>query len=423
MNESLFIEYVQKFFPKLTKLIELINGKRKELTYLHKTMLRKEYSADQKWQSASLKTNFVAADMVAMDSPLPIKKRDSVGKASGVLPKIGMKKILRETDINTINIMKAQGAEFTQIAQKLSADAVACSTGIDEKNEANFLSALSNGYVLVEDSENVGTGLRVDFGYLASNCFGVETAGEISSDDIKRVIAKADEDGNSIQVIAIALSTYNKLRQTRWAKELVANYKGQAFTDSTNLPVPTATIFDEAFSDDNNGISFLKVDRSVIAEKNGNRNAYKPWNANKLIFLTTEEVGALVWGTLAEKTNPVEGVVYTTVDDYKLISKYSKTDPLQEFTTGQALVLPVIENVDQIYSLDLSEAQEIAATEDESDDNITIYGKSLVKSSVISALNAIGVTTNVNISDANLIKKVNQLNDEDEAKLKAKLSI
>ena len=48
----------------------------------------------------------------------------------------------------------------------------------------------------------------------------------------------------------------------------------------------------------------------------------------------------------------MQGVVYSTVDNYKLIAKYSKTDPLQEFTSGQAIVAPVIENVEQIYVID-----------------------------------------------------------------------
>ena len=358
MYPSLFIDYIEKIYPKLSNLIEKINGKRNnKLTYLHKTMLRKEYSADQKWESASLNTHHVAADMVSMDSPLPLKQRDSVSSASGKLPKIGMKKALKESDLTAVNIMKAQGANFTQIANKLINDSVSCSVGVDERNEANFLSALSEGACLVVEEDNTGTALRVDFGYLAENQFGVTKSNEISHDDIKKVIAKADEDGNAITTIALALSTYNKLRQTQWAKELVANYRGQVYTDPANLAVPTASAFDEAFSDDNNGIKFLKIDRSVIVEKDGVRKSIKPWNANKLIFLTSEEVGALVWGTLAEKTNPVAGVTYTTIDDYKLVAKFSKTDPLQEWTSVQALVLPVIENVDQIYSLDMSQTQ------------------------------------------------------------------
>ena len=424
MKESLFIEYIKKIFPKLQTIIEKVNGKRnKPLTYLHKTMLRREYSADQKWESASVNTTYVAADMVAMDSPLPPKSRDAVAHANGTLPKVGMKKVLRETQINAINIMKAQGASFTNIANKLTNDPVACSVGIDEKNEANFLTGLSEGVVVVEDENNTGTGLRIDYGYLPQNCFGVETAGTISSDDIKRVIAKADEDGNAITTIAIALSTYNKMRQEQWAKELAANYRGQTFDSNTKLPVPSATLFDEAFADDNNGITFLKIDRTVISEKNGKRTPYKPWNSNKLIFLTTQEVGALVWGTLAEATNPVQGVVYSTVDEYKLISKYSKNDPLQEFTSGQALVLPVIENIDQIYSLDISEAQAVdtsAESSDSSDEKITIWGQTYTKANFVTEYNKIANDNlGAKVLDADLIAAVNKLSDYKESKLKA----
>ena len=362
MVQSQFVEYIRKIFPRLQNVVDTVNGKRngeQKRTYLHKTMLRKVYSADQKWSNAAVNTTYVAADMVSMNSPLPIKSRDAIAHANGSLPKIGMKKIMFESDINAVNIMKAQGAEWTNIANKLTSDPIACSVGIDEQNEANFLTGLSNGIVAVEDENNTGTALRINFGYLPENCFGVETQNELTLDDIKRVLANADNNGDTIITIAIALSTYNKLRQTQGAKELVANYRGQTFDSSTKLPVPTASLFDEAFADDNNGVRFLKIDRSIISEKNGKRKPYKPWKSNKLIFLTTEEVGALVWGTLAEKTNPVEGVVYSTVDEYKLISRYRTTEPFTETTSGQALVLSVIENVDQIYSLDISEAQAV----------------------------------------------------------------
>lgn len=362
MNESLFIEFVKSIWPKLALYIKEKVNNGKELTYLHKTMLRSVYSADQKWEGTSANTNYVSADVVAMDSPLPPKKRDAISQSNGTLPKIGMKKILKETQINAINIMRARltmadtpeakKAEKARILERLTDDALACSVGIDERNEANFLTALSEGVIVVEDEENTGTGVRLDYGYLDENQFGVDVVDHVSKESIERVIDAADANGISFTRIAIALSTYKKMRQEDWAKEMVASYKGLTFTSAAKLPVPTASDFDAAFADEFGGITFLKIDRSVITEKNGVRKTYKPFSANKLVFLTTEEVGSLVWGTLAEATNPVQGVVYSTVDSYKLIAKYSKTDPLQEFTSGQALVAPVIENVDQIYVID-----------------------------------------------------------------------
>lgn len=426
MVQSQFVEDIRKIFPRLQNVVDTVNGKRNgdnKRTYLHKSMLRKVYSADQKWSNAAVNTTYVAADMVSMNSPLPIKSRDAIAHANGSLPKIGMKKIMFESDINAVNIMKAQGAEWTNIANKLTSDPIACSVGIDEQNEANFLTGLSNGIVAVEDENNTGTALRINFGYLPENCFGVETQNELTLDDIKRVLAYADNNGDTIITICIALSTYNKLRQTQGAKELVANYRGQTFDSNTKLPVPTASLFDEAFADDNNGVAFLKTDRSIISEKNGKRKPYKPWNQNKLIFLTTEEVGALVWGTLAEKTNPVEGVVYSTVDEYKLISRYRTTEPFTETTSGQALVLSVIENVDQIYSLDISESQAVdtsAETSDSTDVKITIWGNTYKKPEFVKEFNKItGKNLASTIADDKLIAAVNRLNDFDEAKLKS----
>jgi hypothetical protein len=426
MVQSQFVEYIRKIFPRLQNVVDTVNGKRNgdnKRTYLHKSMLRKVYSADQKWSNAAVNTTYVAADMVSMNSPLPIKSRDAIAHANGSLPKIGMKKIMFESEINAVNIMKAQGAEWTNIANKLTSDPIACSVGIDEQNEANFLTGLSNGIVTVEDENNTGTALRINFGYLPENCFGVETQNELTLDDIKRVLAYANNNGDTIITICIALSTYNKLRQTQGAKELVANYRGQTFDSNTKLPVPTASLFDEAFADDNNGVAFLKIDRSIISEKNGKRKPYKPWNQNKLIFLTTEEVGALVWGTLAEKTNPVEGVVYSTVDEYKLISRYRTTEPFTETTSGQALVLSVIENVDQIYSLDISEAQAVdtsAETSDSTDVKITIWGNTYKKPEFVKEFNKItGKNLASTIADDKLIAAVNRLNDFDEAKLKS----
>lgn len=432
MNRSLFIEYVHAVWPKLSLYVnEKTNGKKGQLTYLHKQMLTPVYSADQKWEGTSANTTYVAADMVAMDSPLPLKIRDSVSSASGTLPKIGMKKQLKETQINAINIMKAHLSTATgeaaktqkqRIFNKILDDGVACSVGIDERNEANFLAALSDGVILIEDDKNTGIGLRVDFGFLKENSFGVEVKNQINGDDIERVLTKANNDGNSLSAIAIAKATYNKIRKSNWAKKLVADYKELTYTDESKLPVPNAANFDEAFESEY-GLSFFKIDRSVTYEKNGVRKSYKPFNENKLVFLSsTDNVGSLVWGTLAEDTNRVNGVEYSTVDQYKLISRYSKTDPLQEFTNGQALVLPVIENVEQIYTIDLSEAQEVdetAESEDTTDVTVTVWGNKYTKANFITAMKAMGISVATNATDATIVSKINALSDADEAKLKA----
>lgn len=426
MNESLFHAYILKFFPKLQTFIEKVNGKRNgQLSYLHKdtSILRKEYSPDNKWESGSIDTKYVAADFVAVDSELPIKSRDSIASANGKIPKSGIQRVLKESDILNIRFMEAQGDAQRQIARKLSQDPVACSTGLDEKNEYNFLFGLSNGYIAVKDEDKPDALMRLNFNYFKENSFGVETKDSLTLEDIKRVISKADADGNTIIQIWIAKSAYDALRQTRGAKELVSNYNGQIYTDDTNLPTPTATKFNEAFADDNNGITFRIIDRSVYLEADGVKKSVKPWNANKVIFTCSTMIGAFVYGRLAEQTNPVNNVDYQIIDDYKLISKYSLPNPLREVTSGQQFAIPVIENVDQIYSLDISEAQLVDTAQeakDTSDVAIVVWGQAYKKPEFVTAYNSItGKNLAATTADDKLIAAVNRLNDADEAALKA----
>ena len=436
MKESIFIQFVKALWPKLNLYVKEKETPKKR-TYLFKTMLRKVYSPDQKWEGTSAKTTYVAADMVAMDSPLPIKSRPTVATSNGKLPKVGMKKKLQETDINNINIMKAhlalatteeaKATERRRIFAKLADDGTACSVGIDEKTEMNFLSGLSNGVILVEDEDNTGTGLRVKFGYLPANTFGTITKGELSREDFENVNDKADADGNAIIKVMMAKSKLGEIRRTRWAKELAADYSEKTYTDETNLPVPSVKSFTAAFEEEF-GYAIETVDRTVVTEENGKKKNVKPWNKDRLVFLCQEEVGSLVYGTLAEATNQVQGVQYATIDDYKLISRYSHNEPsLEEVTSGQALVLPVIEDVDQIYVIDCSESKSAevdteAETQDVGDVYVTVNGVKYNKQELIAQLKTYGASVKTNSSDATVIAAYNALSDEQEAELKANLN-
>lgn len=434
MRQSLFAKYVAALMASLVTLIEKVNGKREAtLTYYHKntSILKKVFSADGKWESTSVNTTYVAADFVSMDSPLPIKSRDSIATANGKLPKLGISKTLKESDIDALNTMEAQpgdaGVRARRIRKKLADDPVACNVGLDELLEYSFLFGLSHGYVAMPDEDHPNAMLRLNFGYFEKNTFGASVKGHISLEDIKRVISAADEANDTIIKIWIDKTDFDALRQTREAKELCANYRGQTYTKDTELPVPTAKLFREAFEDDTN-VTFEIVNRSIQFEKDGRKKSVKPWAKHRLIFVCNEQIGSLVYGTLAEATNKVEGVLYQLIDDFKLISKYSLTNPLREMTGGQAKAACIIEDVDQIYVYDFNEgtSEEVNATEeakDSADTKITVWGKTYTKSEVIASLKSItGDRIASNIGDEKLIEKINELSDEQEEALKASLT-
>lgn len=417
MNSSLFLKYVLSFFPILKTLIEKINGKRKnELTYLHKdtSILRRVYSTDNKWEADTVDTSYVAADYVAIDSPVPLKARDRISVANGKLPKMGMKKHLKESEILALRMMEAQGGQTAEIRRKLAQDPVSCSVGIDERNEYALLYGLSNGYVAVRDDDNPKELLRISYQYLEDNKLGINSTKEgLTVDDLKNAIDRAASDGNTIIQFWIAKTAFDALKKTQGAKELVATYNGQSYDSNTKLPTPTTSKFQEAFEDET-GVKFRIINRTVRLEEDGVRRSVKPWNKNMVIGVCNTMIGALVYGQVAEATNRVNGVTYQQID-YKLISQYSTTDPLMETTAIQAYCLPVVEDVDTIYQIDLTVEDPTIEVDDEkealdtSDEKVTIADKTYKKADAIIGLNALGASLANNASDAEIIAAYNEL--------------
>ena len=417
MNSSLFLKYVLSFFPILKTLIEKINGKRKnELTYLHKdtSILRRVYSTDNKWEADTVDTSYVAADYVAIDSPVPLKARDRIAVANGKLPKMGMKKHLKESEILALRMMEVQGGQTAEIRRKLAQDPVSCSVGIDERNEYALLYGLSNGYVAVRDDDNPKELLRISYQYLEDNKLGINSTKEgLTVDDLKNAIDRAASDGNTIIQFWISKTAFDALKKTQGAKELVATYNGQSYDSNTKLPTPTTSKFQEAFEDET-GVTFRIINRTVRLEEDGVRRSVKPWNKNMVIGVCNTMIGALVYGQVAEATNRVNGVTYQQID-YKLISQYSTTDPLMETTAIQAYCLPVVEDVDTIYQIDLTVEDPTIEVNDEkealdtSDEKVTIADKTYKKADAITGLNALGASLANNASDAEIIAAYNEL--------------
>jgi len=440
MNETLFVTYVKKWFGALvTSITEKINDSKNALTYLHKTMLRRELSVDGKWTSLDVSKSIVAADVVDIDSELPLKKRDSLGKATGEIPVIGMKLFKTARLIQNIKYLIASPAvSEKQIVRTIFDDLTKCVNGVYERLEYMFLYALSHGQVLVQD-DNTGVGIRADYGYKPENTFGAEVPwgsdGYKPLSDVARILSAANDKGYTITTIALDRVNFNLMRTS---DEAIALFAGSLGISGGSV-VPNSKQFQTIFEDEY-GVKLLVIDRSVRFEKNGIQTAVKPFSLsgfnggvpehdqNTLVFLTTETVGTLAYATLAENDPEYRSKVatYETVDEFILASKYSEIEPLREYTRAQAIAIPVIDNADAIFILHSNEGQEVDASDTgagATDANITIWGQVLVKANVISALNALGVKTNVNISDDKLIAKINTLSDEDEAKLKTALGV
>ena len=167
---------------------------------------------------------------------------------------------------------------------------------------------------------------------------------------------KANEDSNVIAHVYVTKKFFNYMRNCQQSKLLTATFENQVVTSLAVLPVPSKRAFLEALTDEF-GATFHIVD-SVFKVENpdGSTTPVRPWAEANIIGLPSEVCGRLVYGTLAEETNPVPNVSYEKSGTHILVSKYSKTDPLEEFTAAQALCMPVIDGADAIYMLTADEA-------------------------------------------------------------------
>lgn len=413
MEKSLFAQWVALYFaPIAQKVVEKVNGSKNPLTYMHLLMLRLEFSTTLKWGSLSSNNTMVSADVVAMDSSVPLKRRDSIKKYEGDIPKLGMKLYLNEKTMNDIGILQRTTGQDNEVVRKLFGDVQKCTIGIYEALEFMFLQALSSGVTSITNDDNPGQEIRIDFGHPDANKYGVAKKWSDSAatpiDDIEHVVSQARTNGDIITIIMMDRGTWNVFRKNTQVREMFAFSLG--FTGS-NVPVPNLEQVN-SFMASNYNIEIKVVDRSVTFEKNGTRTVKYPWAENAVVFLTQMQVGTLTYGRLAEEDHPAKQVDYTKVANYILLSKYHKNDPIREYTSSQALVLPVIDNMDSIYIMDCEEAATDVQTE--GDANFDYEGTSYTKASVVAALKLAKPSSKLTISstDAKILAAINELSEE-----------
>lgn len=375
MEKSMYYEIIERYLPNLIlSIVETLNEKHTNtLSYLFKERLTPAYSADGRWSSIKGAYTRVAADVVSMDSELPLKSRDSLETASGQIPKQGMKLWLGETELKKIDGMIRDGRPIAQIVSTIFQDLPRVIEGIWERNEDIFLSMLSTGVGLATRSN--GTGLRVDVGYMEENKFGASVLWDNATtsmpiDDIQRVFDKSVADQNVITDIWMddaALLNFYKSQQVREQYAFGLNFVG------SKIPTLGFSQAEETISKKWAGVTLHRVARQIKTELNGKKQNHTPWQSGMVVFTCNDILGDLVWTDCVEASRPVAGVVYTTVgnsaatmlngqnvpgvDEYILTSQYRENDPFKEITSSQAMVIPIINNVDQIYTLDSKTVQ------------------------------------------------------------------
>lgn len=344
----------------MTAVVERINEKRTtQLPYLYKEKLVPQFSLDGRWASVLAEYTRVAADVVALDSELPLKSRDSLETASGSIPKLGMKLYLTEKQMKDVDALIAQGAPLQRIIDNIFSDIPRSIEGIWERIEDMFLSELSSGVGI--STRNNGTGVRIDMNFFPENQFEVSAlwgaAAATPLDDIQAVFDKALADGNTITDAYADDAALQLLYKSGQVRGQFAFNQGIATTGNSNIPVLDFDKVRAIFMTKWN-VNLHRVARRIKTELNGQKVNHSPWKTGNITFVCDDTLGSLVWTPVAEASRQIDGVQYQTADEFILVKKYSTTDPLREFTASEAMVVPILNNVDRIYTLDTQTVKE-----------------------------------------------------------------
>lgn len=361
MEQSLYYKYLDegRWTTYAQVVREEMNGEVNPnlITYRHQLGLTPYYSPDLRWETINEYGSTVAADVIAMDSSIPRKTRDRISTATGKVPKMALEYALREEELTRLDQLERMPGMIPQMLKTLYRDTVKVVKGPFETNEFMYLRGLSTGIATIADSHNTGTGVQIDYGFTPDNKFGVATVwsnpASTPLSDFQRAIDKANADGRNITTVMLDRPTFMQIAKSAEGRDLFAVFQNNY--GSTRM-IPNEEQLNAAIRG-RFGWGFDIVERSVRFEKNGIETSIKPWAAGQVLLSSKQNMGNLVWGTLAEMNRPVAGVMYTTIDQFLLVSKYRENKPsLAEFTSSQALVLPVI-NPEGLYLMDSTTVQ------------------------------------------------------------------
>lgn len=361
--KSLFAEYIDKAFPQVVaKVTEKINDRKNESKLHFKDALDEELSVDMRWDSNDFNDQIFVAEVVALDSSLPLRKRGAVSRATGTIAKTGVKYSFNEKQISDLTILKARGEQASTISAKVLNDVPRVIKSIEYSNEVTFEQGLSTGQAVMPSNEE-GKVVRVSYGYPTANIgkastVWTNTASATPITDLRaKIFDKADGNDDEIKVLWISKTYLNLIRQSKEGKELAANFAGQIIVSAANLTLPTSSRMVDALKDEFSLDEVVVIDSHFRQQaKDGKAKGITGWETANVVGTPSKKVGRLVYSRLVEEDYPVAGVTYQKSGRYTLVSKWATTDPIREFTGGQAIVLPVIDNPSSIYVLQADKA-------------------------------------------------------------------
>lgn len=414
-TESLYKEFLaDKWEPTVDSLVKLVNGEEGNRTYLQDELLTPKFAVNGNWESITSDNTYVMADFVALDSEIPLKRRDSIGKVTGKLVKSGMALPLNESQMQDIDTMMQIGADEGDIVDAVMEDTTRCIRGHKELMECALLEELSTGVCEIADTETAGLAVRINAGYLDENKYSPQVVWSDTEhskplDDFEKIIDAANSKKRDLNYVWMDKTAWRNFRDSKQVREYIAGRDKKVYIAGINADsLPKSSLADVNAilrEDELYGVEIRLIDFKAVREINGERTTVEPWKNGMVIFTRSNKVGRLWHAKVAEDNHRDASSTYKVLENNVLLSKYRTSKPtLKEWTQIQARTVPVIDGAEGIYSLDTT----TTTTDDTENNKITLDGVEHKKSDILTAIQAVtGVVLPASTTDAAVVQLFN----------------
>jgi len=310
--------------------------------------------------------NRVAADVVSYNSSAPEKTRKVISRLTGEIPPIRMKKIMRETDLNDYNVMKAMGnADMQQLLDLIFGDVDACVDGVNGRLEWLAIQAMAGGTIILSTTNSAGviTQAAIDF-QLPSTNKEVESAANkywttaayatnTPISDIETIITEAKAAGSRIAHIVMNTSKWIAFRTSTQ----VQNYTSAMYAGGSLIKLaPTLQQANDMLRAQ--GLpDIIVIDTAIDIETEAHTiTSVDPWldasSADRYVLFCPElPLGNMLVGPIAMETNPPKQATVAK-KGHILVSKWSDVDPVAEYTMGETNAFISWPTIDACWILD-----------------------------------------------------------------------
>lgn len=297
-----------------------------------------------------------AASVVDSDAPAPLRSRNKLELYKGKIPAIKEKFRMSQNDMRDIEVLRAlpmPGGNSTALISFLNKDLQEAAVSGDKRVDLMLLQALSTLQINVNATNNPDGAVYGVIDLLAQTYQkqGVPTVWtDVAStpiDDIENFInINWKTRGRQFGSIKMSYSLWLSFKKTTQVKNnLAAFYNTGKANNSFSV---TLSSINEYFAA-NNWPPIEIINYITNIETDGNATFVSGFDQNACVFTPAGKLGTLYNAVSMESLHPVTSKTYATYGP-TLVSKWSESDPLVEFTAMEMNAFPGI-NTDAVFIL------------------------------------------------------------------------